>query len=201
MKEFVAEIVSMGKLRHRNLVQLHGYCRLKGELLLVYDYMPNGSLDKMLYSNARSNLNWFQRFQIIRGVVSGLLYLHEEWEQVVIHRDIKPGNVLLDADLNGKVGDFGLARLYDHGSNPDTTILAGTLAYMAPELHRTRKGTTNSDVFAFGISILELASGRRRIERKGLPEQENLWCWNSYGSGISVPSSAFLARKYFKLKI
>ncbi|KAL5750328.1 hypothetical protein ACOSP7_024931 [Xanthoceras sorbifolium] len=177
MKEFVAEIVSMGKLRHRNLVRLHGYCRRKGELLLVYDYMPNESLDKILYSNASSKLNWFQRFQIIRGIASGLFYLHEEWEQVVVHRDIKPGNVLLDADLNGKLGDFGLARLYDHGSDPETTILAGTLAYMAPELHRTGKGTTSSDVFAFGVSMLEVACGRRRIERQCLPEQANLVDW------------------------
>ncbi|KAK3206351.1 hypothetical protein Dsin_020397 [Dipteronia sinensis] len=177
MKEFVAEIVSMGRLRHRNLVQLHGYCRRKGELLLVYDYMPNKSLDKFLYGNERSNLDWFQRFKIIKGIASGLLYLHEEWEQVVIHMDIKPANVLLDADLNGKLGDFGLARLYDHGSNPETTVPAGTPSYMAPELHRNGKGTTSSDVFAFGISILEVACGRRRTALHGLPEQENLIDW------------------------
>jgi len=106
MKEFVAEIVSMGRLRHRNLVQLLGYCRRRGELLLVYDYMPNGSLDKFLYSNENPNLNWFQRFRIIRGVAAGLLYLHEEWEQVVLHRDVKASNVLLDVELNG--------RYYDH---------------------------------------------------------------------------------------
>ena len=80
MKEFVAEIISMGRLRHRNLVQLLGYCRRKGELLLVYDYMPNGSLEKFLYGNERTNLNWLQRFRILKGVASGLLYVHEEWE-------------------------------------------------------------------------------------------------------------------------
>ncbi|KAB1225899.1 L-type lectin-domain containing receptor kinase IV.2 [Morella rubra] len=105
MKEFVAEIISLGRLRHRNLVQLLGYCRRRGELLLVYDYMPNGSLDKFLYSNGRPSLDWLTRFRIIRGVASGLLYLHEEWEQVVLHRDIKASNVLLDAEFNG------LARL------------------------------------------------------------------------------------------
>ena len=84
MKEFVAEIISMGRLRHRNLVQLLGYCCQKGELLLVYDYMPNGSLDKFLYGNEKPKLNWLQRFQILKGVASGLLYLHEKWE--VLHR-------------------------------------------------------------------------------------------------------------------
>ncbi|KAH7531122.1 hypothetical protein JRO89_XSUnG0019200 [Xanthoceras sorbifolium] len=164
MKQFVAEIVSMGRLRHRNLVQLRGYCRRKGELLLVYDYMPNGSLDKILYGNMRPHLNWFQRIRILRGVACGLLYLHEEWEQVVLHRDIKPANVLLDADLNGKLGDFGLARLYDHGSNPQTTNLVGTVGYLAPELLRTGKATTSSDVFSFGAFMLEVACGRRPME-------------------------------------
>ncbi|KAF2311892.1 hypothetical protein GH714_027183 [Hevea brasiliensis] len=123
IKEFVAEIVSMGRLRHRNLVQLLGYCRRKGELLLVYDYMPNGSLDKLLFHNDTPNLNWVRRYQILRGVASALLYLHEEWEQVVLHRDVKASNVMLDADLNGRLRDFGLAKFYDHGSIPQTTCV------------------------------------------------------------------------------
>jgi serine/threonine protein kinase len=164
MKEFVAEIVSMGRLRHRNLVQLLGYCRRRGELLLVYDYMPNGSLDKFLYSNEKPNLNWVQRFRIIKGVAYGLLYLHEEWEQVVLHRDVKASNVLLDAELNGRLGDFGLARLYDHGTNSQTTHVVGTVGYLAPELPRTGRASTCSDVFAFGAFMLEVACGRRPIE-------------------------------------
>ncbi|KAH9701386.1 putative L-type lectin-domain containing receptor kinase II.2 [Citrus sinensis] len=164
MKEFVSEIVSMGALRHRNLVQLHGYCRRKQELLLVYNYMHNKSLDTILHSSTRPNLNWFQRFRILRGVASALLYLHEEGEKVVLHRDIKPGNILLDAHLNGKLGDFGMARLYDHGSIPCTTSLVGTLGYMAPELLRTGKADTRTDVFAFGVCMLEVACGRRPIE-------------------------------------
>ncbi|KAK9998678.1 hypothetical protein SO802_018281 [Lithocarpus litseifolius] len=181
MKEFVAEIISMGRLRHRNLVQLLGYCRRMGELLLVYDYMPNGSLDKFLYDNEKPNLNWIQRFRILRGVASGLLYLHEEWEQVVLHRDVKASNVLLDAELNGKLGDFGLARLYDHGTNPQTTHVVGTVGYLAPELTRTGRATTCTDVFAFGAFMLEVACGRRPIERR-LPEEVILvdrvfGCW------------------------
>ncbi|KAG6771578.1 hypothetical protein POTOM_022950 [Populus tomentosa] len=164
MREFVAEIVSIGRLRHRNLVSLLGYCRRKGELLLVYDYMPNGSLDKYLYDQPAVALNWSQRFRVITGVASGLFYLHEEWEQVVIHRDVKASNVLLDGELNGRLGDFGLARLYDHGTDPQTTHVVGTLGYLAPEHARTGKATTSTDVFAFGAFLLEVASGRRPIQ-------------------------------------
>ncbi|KAG7565581.1 Protein kinase domain [Arabidopsis suecica] len=164
MKEFVAEIVSIGRMSHRNLVPLLGYCRRRGELLLVYDYMPNGSLDKYLYNNPETTLDWKQRSKIIKGVASGLFYLHEEWEQVVIHRDVKASNVLLDADFNGRLGDFGLARLYDHGSDPQTTHVVGTLGYLAPEHSRTGRATTATDVYAFGAFLLEVVSGRRPIE-------------------------------------
>ncbi|KAG6631393.1 hypothetical protein CIPAW_13G089800 [Carya illinoinensis] len=171
MKKFVAKIVSMGRLRHRNLVRLLGYCRRKGELLLIYDYMPHGSLDRFLYRNARRHLNWLQRFRILRGVASGLLYLHEGWEQIVIHRDIKASHVLLDAKMNGRLGDFGLARLYDHDTNSQTTHVAGIIGYLAPELTRTGRATTYTDVFAFGAFMLEVACGMRPIEPKGMPEE------------------------------
>ncbi|KAJ4812440.1 Concanavalin A-like lectin protein kinase family protein [Rhynchospora pubera] len=164
MKQFIAEIVSIGRLRHRNLVQLLGYCRRKGELLLVYDYMPNGSLDKYLYDQEKPTLNWNQRFKIIKGVASGLLYLHEDWDQVVIHRDVKASNVLLDCELNGRLGDFGLARLYDHGTDPQTTHVVGTMGYLAPELARTDKATPLTDVFAFGAFMLEVVCSKRPVE-------------------------------------
>ncbi|KAF7850054.1 hypothetical protein BT93_L5902 [Corymbia citriodora subsp. variegata] len=164
MREFVAEIISIGRLRHRNLVSLLGYCRRKRELLLVYDYMPNGSLDKYLYNQPKVTLSWMQRFRVIKGVASGLLYLHEGWEQVVIHRDIKASNILLDAEFNGRLGDFGLARLYNHGTDPQTTHVAGTFGYLAPEHMRTGKATTSTDVYAFGAFLLEVACGRRPIE-------------------------------------
>ncbi|KAL6652327.1 hypothetical protein ACP70R_011252 [Stipagrostis hirtigluma subsp. patula] len=163
MREFVAEVVSIGRLRHRNLVQLLGYCRRKGELLLVYDYMPNGSLDKHLYGQGKATLSWAQRFRVIKGVASGLLYLHEDWEQVVVHRDIKASSVLLDREMNGRLGDFGLARLYDHGTDPHTTHVVGTMGYMAPELGHTGKASKASDVFAFGAFMLEVACGRKPV--------------------------------------
>ncbi|KAB1225893.1 L-type lectin-domain containing receptor kinase IV.2 [Morella rubra] len=191
MKEFVAEIISLGRLRHRNLVQLLGYCRRRGELLLVYDYMPNGSLDKFLYSNGRPSLDWLTRFRIIRGVASGLLYLHEEWEQVVLHRDIKASNVLLDAEFNGRLADFGLARLCDHDTYPQTTHVAGTIGYLAPELTRTGKATTCTDVFAFGAFMLEMACGRRPIELQGQPEKEILvdWVFECWRKGAILDAS------------
>jgi hypothetical protein len=165
MKEFIAEVASMGRLRHRNLVQLLGYCRRKGELLLVYDYMPNSSLDRYLYDRSKGTLDWPQRFHIIRGVAAGLLYLHEDWEQVVIHRDVKASNVLLDGEMNGRLGDFGLARLYDHGTDAHTTHVVGTMGYLAPELGHTGKATPATDVFAFGAFLLEVTCGRRPIEQ------------------------------------
>ncbi|KAJ8769243.1 hypothetical protein K2173_001833 [Erythroxylum novogranatense] len=177
MKEFIAEIASMGRLRHRNLVQLLGYCRRKGELFLVYDYMPNGSLDKFLFTNEKPRLDWVQRYQILRGVASALLYLHEEWEQVVVHRDVKSSNVLLDSDLNGRLGDFGLARFYDHGAILQTTRVVGTLGYLAPELTTTGRSSTNSDVFAFGIFMLEMACGRKPVELQKPPEEVLLLDW------------------------
>ncbi|KAK1275398.1 L-type lectin-domain containing receptor kinase IV.1 [Acorus gramineus] len=177
MREFVAEIASIGRLRHRNIVQLLGYCRRKGELLLVYDYMSNGSLNKLLFDGTKNDgLGWSQRFHIVRGVASGLLYLHEGWEQLVIHRDIKSSNVLLDGEMNGRLGDFGLARLYDHGTGPQTTHVVGTLGYLAPELYQTGKGTTATDVFSFGAFLLEVVCGRRPIDIRA-EEQMNLVDW------------------------
>ncbi|CAN6221591.1 unnamed protein product [Urochloa humidicola] len=166
MKEFVAEIASIGHIRHRNLVQLLGYCRRKGELLLVYEFMPNGSLDKYLHNHDgnKSKLSWAQRLHIIKGVASGLLYLHERWEKVVVHRDVKASNVLLDRDMNGQLGDFGLARLYDHGKDSQTTHVVGTMGYLSPELMRTGKASPLTDVFAFGIFLLELTCGQKPIK-------------------------------------
>ncbi|XP_031095931.1 L-type lectin-domain containing receptor kinase IV.1-like [Ipomoea triloba] len=177
MRAFIAEVVSMGRLSHRNLVPLLGYCRRKGELLLVYEYMPNGSLDKYLFDKPKSSLNWNQRFQVIKGVASALFYLHEEWEQVVVHRDIKASNVLLDSEWNARLGDFGLARLYDHGTDPQTTHVVGTLGYLAPEHIRKGKATTSSDVFAFGAFLLEVACGRRPIEPAAPNEDDLLVEW------------------------
>ncbi|MCL7027068.1 hypothetical protein MKW94_005336 [Papaver nudicaule] len=165
MREFVAEIMTMGRLRHRNLVQLHGWCRMKDELLLVYDHVPNGSLDDMLFSNnQQKTLNWEQRYEILIGVAHALLYLHEECEHQIVHRDVKPSNILIDADLNPKLGDFGLARISGHTINKQTTQIVGTLGYLAPELTKTGKATTSTDVYGYGALMLEVVCCRRPIE-------------------------------------
>ena len=185
LQEFKSEIASIGRLQHRNLVQLFGWCRRRADLLLVYDFMPNGSLDKYIFDEPKTILSWEQRFNIIKGVASGLLYLHEEWEQTVIHRDIKASNVLLDSELNARLSDFGLAKLYERGTNPSTTRVVGTLGYLAPELTRTGKPTKSTDVFAFGALLLELVCGRRPIELKALPEELMLvdWVWEQWRLG------------------
>ncbi|KAH0873882.1 hypothetical protein HID58_071244, partial [Brassica napus] len=186
VREFMSEVSSIGHLRHRNLVQLLGWCRRRQDLLLVYDFMPNGSLDMYLFGETpKVILTWDQRFKIIKGVASALLYLHEGWEQTVIHRDIKAANVLLDGDMNGRVGDFGLAKLYEHGSNPGATRVVGTFGYLAPELTKSGKLTTSTDVYAFGALLLEVACGRRPIETNALPEELVMvdWVWSRWQSG------------------
>ncbi|KAL5731091.1 hypothetical protein ACHQM5_003850 [Ranunculus cassubicifolius] len=191
IREFIAEIASIGKLRHQNLVQLLGYCRRKGKIFLVYEYMPNGSLDKTLFDPQGPILGWNQRFRIMKGVASGLLYLHDQRATVVLHRDIKASNVLLDGEFNGKLGNFGLALLYDHRTNPQTTHIVGTPGYLAPEMSRTGKATTSTDIYAFGTFLLEVACGRRPIEMLTSGENQLLvdWVTSCWGKGDILETS------------
>ncbi|KHN41039.1 L-type lectin-domain containing receptor kinase VIII.1 [Glycine soja] len=162
--EFLSELSIIGSLRHRNLVRLQGWCHEKGEILLVYDLMPNGSLDKALFE-ARTPLPWAHRRKILLGVASALAYLHQECENQVIHRDIKTSNIMLDEGFNARLGDFGLARQTEHDKSPDATVAAGTMGYLAPEYLLTGKATEKTDVFSYGAVVLEVASGRRPIEK------------------------------------
>lgn len=173
-REFLAEVSIISRIRHRNLVQLQGWCHEKGNLLLVYDYMPNGSLDKLLEgSNANEKSpGWDMRHSVLRGVACALSYLHEECQQCVLHRDVKPSNVLLDENFNPHLADFGLARLIHHTTdNVQTTIIAGTRGYLAPELSQVGKASTKSDVFSFGVLALEVATGRKALD-KSQPETQ-----------------------------
>ncbi|XP_021668445.2 L-type lectin-domain containing receptor kinase V.9-like [Hevea brasiliensis] len=185
MKEFVAEIATIGRLRHPNLVRLLGYCRRKNELFLVYDYMPNGSLDKFLYRLPNYVLNWKQRFKIIKDVASALFYLHQQWVQVIIHRDIKPANVLIDNDMNARLGDFGLARLCDHGNDPQTSHVAGTPGYIDPDIVQSGKSNTRTDIYAFGVFVLEVTCGRRPVDPRTSTEKVMLidWVLNCWDNG------------------
>ncbi|GMN62341.1 hypothetical protein TIFTF001_031417 [Ficus carica] len=192
--EFLAELSIIACLRHKNLVQLQGWCVEKGELLLVYDFMPNGSLDKMLYQESGKGalLSWSHRHNIAVGLASVLTYLHQECEQQVIHRDIKTGNVLLDANFNPRLGDFGLAKLMDHDKSPVSTLTAGTMGYLAPEYLQYGKATEKTDVFSYGVVILEVACGRRPIEREaGTQKMVNLvdWVWGLHSEGKVIEAA------------
>lgn len=190
LKEYVSEVKIISQLRHRNLVQLVGWCHEKGELLLVYDFMQNGSLDFHLFKG-KSILTWEVRFKIALGLASALLYLHEEWERCVVHRDIKTSNIMLDSSFNTKLGDFGLARFIDHEKGAQTTIVAGTMGYMAPECVVTGRASKETDMYSFGIVLLEIASGRRTFDHRFQQEQTTLaeWVWSLYGLGKLVDAA------------
>ncbi|KAG2683768.1 hypothetical protein I3760_10G048800 [Carya illinoinensis] len=177
MREFLAEISSLGRLKHRSLVGLRGWCkREKGSFLLIYDYMENGSLDKWVFECGENKmLSCEDRIRILKDVASAVLYLHEGWESKVLHRDIKASNVLLDKDMNGRLGDFGLARMHGHGQVPTTTRVVGTVGYLAPEVIKSGRASTQTDVFGFGALILEVMCGRRPIE-EGKPPLVD-WAW------------------------
>lgn len=176
-KEFLAEISSLGRLKHRNLVGFRGWCkRDKVSLILVYDYMENGSLDKWVFDCDKSMLlTWEDRVRVLKNVAEGVLYLHEGWESRVMHRDIKASNVMLDKDMNGRLGDFGLARMHRHGQAPTTTRVMGTAGYMAPEIVRSGRASAQTDVFAFGVLVLEVVCGRRPVD-DGKPYLVD-WVW------------------------
>ncbi|KAM3382726.1 hypothetical protein P3S68_008301 [Capsicum galapagoense] len=179
-KQFLAEISSPGRLKHRNLVALRGWCKKgRGSLILVYDYMENGSMDKRLFECDVRNymLSFGDRIKILKDVASGVLYLHEEWEAKVLHRDIKSSNVLLDKEMHARLDDFGLARIYDHVQVANATQVVGTVGYLAPEFVKTGRASTQTDVFGYGVLILEVMCGRRPIEERtdqGFNEEEAL---------------------------
>lgn len=187
--EFFSELSIIGTLRHRNLVRLQGWCQEKGEILLVYDLMPNGSLDKALFE-ARMPLPWPHRRKILLGVASALAYLHQECENQVIHRDVKTSNIMLDEGFNAKLGDFGLAKQIEHDKSPDATVAAGTMGYLAPEYLLTGRASEKTDVFSYGAVVLEVASGRRPIEKDttgagkaGTSSNLVEWVWSLHREG------------------
>ncbi|KMT02342.1 hypothetical protein BVRB_9g205670 [Beta vulgaris subsp. vulgaris] len=182
--EYITEVRIISKLRHRNLVQLIGWCHDKGEFLLVYEFLPNGSLDTHLFGK-KAPLSWSTRYKIALELASGLLYLHEEWQQCVVHRDIKSSNIMLDSNFDVKLGDFGLATLMDHGNSTITLTLAGTYGYMAPEYIATRKASKETDVYSFGVVILEIATGKRSRNLTDGENQNGLvqWVWDLYRNG------------------
>ncbi|PON97507.1 Serine/threonine protein kinase [Trema orientale] len=180
--DFLAELTIINRLRHKHLVRLLGWCHKNGTLLLVYDYMPNGSLDSHLFcSPETAALSWSLRYKIASGVASALHYLHDEYDQKVVHRDLKASNIMLDAHFNARLGDFGLARAIDNErtSYADQHLdgVPGTIGYIAPECFHTGKATRESDVYGFGAVLLELVCGQRPWTKRDNFNSIVDWVW------------------------
>ncbi|XP_031260474.1 probable LRR receptor-like serine/threonine-protein kinase At1g56140 [Pistacia vera] len=180
--QFTAEIAIISAVQHRNLVKLHGCCFERAQRILVYEYLENNSLDKALFGKGSLHLDWSMRYNICLGVARGLAYLHEESRLRVIHRDVKASNILLDGNLIPKISDFGLAKLYDDQKTHISTRVAGTIGYLAPEYAMRGYLTEKTDVFAFGIVILEVVSGRPNSDSSLEEEKMYLldWAWHLY---------------------
>lgn len=178
-KEFKVEVEAIGRVRHKNLVRLLGYCVEGAHRMLVYDYVDNGNLDQWLHGDVGtvSPLTWDIRMNIILGTAKGLAYLHEGLEPKVVHRDIKASNILLDRQWNPKVSDFGLAKLLCSENSYVTTRVMGTFGYVAPEYACTGMLTEKSDVYSFGILIMEIITGRSPVDYTKPSEEVNLINW------------------------
>ncbi|XAR65086.1 Non-specific serine/threonine protein kinase [Bertholletia excelsa] len=164
--QFQTEVEMISLAVHRNLLRLWGFCTTETERLLVYPYMPNGSVASRLrdHIHGRPVLDWSRRKRIALGTARGLLYLHEQCDPKIIHRDVKAANILLDEDLEAVVGDFGLAKLLDHHDSHVTTAVRGTVGHIAPEYLCTGQSSEKTDVFGFGILLLELITGQKALD-------------------------------------
>ncbi|XP_043694755.1 cysteine-rich receptor-like protein kinase 29 [Telopea speciosissima] len=190
LREFTNEVKVLLRTQHKNLVILLGCCAEGPEKMLVYEYLPNKSLDYFLFDKTKSaSLDWTKRHAIISGVARGLLYLHEEAPERIIHRDIKASNILLDEQLNPKISDFGLARLFPgEDTHLNTFRISGTYGYMAPEYAMHGYLSVKTDVFSYGILVLEIVSGRKNHDSRLGEEKADLlsYAWKLYQEGNAL---------------
>uniref|UniRef100_A0A0D9WZV9 Uncharacterized protein n=1 Tax=Leersia perrieri TaxID=77586 RepID=A0A0D9WZV9_9ORYZ len=187
LEELKNELALVAKLKHKNLVSLVGVCLEQQERLLVYEFVPNRSLDLILFDTEKSEqLDWEKRYRIINGIARGLQYLHEDSQLKVIHRDLKASNILLDADMNPKISDFGLARIFGRDQTQAVTKnVIGTYGYMAPEYLARGNYSIKSDVFSFGVMVLEIVTGRKNNHCFNPQQSEDLltMIWEKWAAG------------------
>ncbi|XP_016201267.1 LRR receptor-like serine/threonine-protein kinase FEI 1 isoform X2 [Arachis ipaensis] len=176
---FERELEILGSIKHRHLVNLRGYCNSPTSKLLIYDYLPGGSLDEALHERSEQ-LDWDSRLNIIMGAAKGLAYLHHDCSPRIIHRDIKSSNILLDGNLDARVSDFGLAKLLEDEESHITTIVAGTFGYLAPEYMQSGRATEKTDVYSFGVLTLEVLSGKRPTDASFIEKGLNIVGWLNF---------------------
>lgn len=184
-KDFEVEVEAIGRVRHKNLVRLIGYCIDGSQRMLVYEYIDNGNLDQWLHGSlgSLSPLSWSVRMNIVLDTAKGLAYLHEALEPKVVHRDVKSSNILLDNQWNAKVSDFGFAKLLGAENSHVTTRVMGTFGYVAPEYALTGMLTEKSDVFSYGVLVMELITGRVPFDHDRPAREENLVDWLKFMVG------------------
>ncbi|KAG2241324.1 hypothetical protein Bca52824_096691 [Brassica carinata] len=176
---FERELEILGSIKHRYLVNLRGYCNSPTSKLLLYDYLPGGSLDEALHERGEQ-LDWDSRVNIIIGAAKGLAYLHHDCSPRIIHRDIKSSNILLDGNLEARVSDFGLAKLLEDEESHITTIVAGTFGYLAPEYMQSGRATEKTDVYSFGVLVLEVLSGKLPTDTSFIEKGYNVVGWLNF---------------------